>query len=284
MKKTTIVAGESSSIPSELAKENEIVLVPFIMDWEEGKNYEGENIFQKMRNGKKQGMKTFPKTSQPSIGTYKKIFEELLKQGQEIVCITISSKISGTYNSAFQAKKMLNEESQKKIFIFDTMNADATEALAAIKAAELAKKGEPAEAIFNSLDISKLHLFGMVESPRWLEAGGRISSTIAGILESAQKIGLRPVLGLKDGLIKPTTVKMKAKDTAEALFKELQGLKKNNLRISITHGDNLEEALKLKNLIEQNIPQSKIEFVGPISIVIGAHTGPGTIVLCTLED
>lgn len=284
MKITTIVAGESSSIPLELAQKNGIALIPFVMDWEEGRNYEGENIFQKMRNGKKQGMKTYPKTSQPSIGAYKKVFDELIKQGQEVVCITISSKISGTYNSAFQAKKMLNEEMQKKIFIFDTMNADATEALVAIKAAELANNGESAENIFNSLDVSKIHLFGMVESPRWLEAGGRISSTIAGILENAQKIGLRPVLGLKDGLIKPTTIKMKAKDTAEALFKELQGLKKQKLRISITHGDNLEEALKLKTLIEQSFPEAKIEFISLISIVIGAHTGPGTIILCALED
>lgn len=284
MKITTIIAGESSSIPIELAQKYEIKLVPFIMDWEEGKMYEGENIFEKMRNGKKQGMKTFPKTSQPSIGVYKKAFDEILSQGQEIVCITISSKISGTYNSAFQAKKMLKEEDQKKVFIYDTLNADATEALVAIKFAELAQKGESAEKIYNSLDLSKIHLFGMVESPRWLEAGGRISPTIAGLLEKMQSIGMRPVLGIKDGVIKPTTLKMQAKDTAEALLKEIKGLKNPKLRISITHGDNLEEALKLKSLIEKDLPESRIEFINFISTVIGAHTGPGTLIACAIED
>lgn len=282
--KTTIIAGESSSIPLELAQKNQIKLVPFVMDWEEGMLYEGKNIFEKMRDGKKKGMKTFPKTSQPSIGVYKKAFDEVLSQGQEIVCITISSQISGTYNSAIQAKKMLSEADQKKVFIFDTMNADATEALVAIKASELAQKGESAENIFNSLDISKIHLFGMVESPRWLEAGGRLNSTVASLLEKMQGIGMRPVLGLKDGLIKPTTLKMQAKDTAEALLKEIKGLKNQKLRLSITHADNLEEALILKSLIEKDLPESKIEFINLVSTVIGAHGGPGTLIVCALED
>jgi len=282
--KTTIIAGESSSIPLELAQKNQIKLVPFVMDWEEGMLYEGKNIFEKMRDGKKKGMKTFPKTSQPSIGVYKKAFDEVLSQGQEIVCITISSQISGTYNSAIQAKKMLSEADQKKVFIFDTMNADATEALVAIKASELAQKGESAENIFNSLDISKIHLFGMVESPRWLEAGGRLNSTVASLLEKMQSIGMRPVLGLKDGLIKPTTLKMQAKDTAEALLKEIKGLKNQKLRLSITHADNLEEALILKSLIEKDLPESKIEFINLVSTVIGAHVGPGTLIVGALED
>jgi len=284
MKKTTIVIGESSSIPLEIAEKYNMHLVPFVMEWKEEANIEGKTIFEKMRNAKKNGLKTYPKTSQPSIGVYKKIFEEILSTGQEVLCLTISSKISGTYNSAFQARKMLKEELQNKVFIFDTMNADATEALLGIKAAELVAQGKTAEEIYNSLDNSKIHVFGMIESPRWLEAGGRINSTIASILENAQKLGLRPILGIKDGLIKPTTVKMKAKDTAEALLKEVQGLKNPKLKIAITHADNLEEALKLKTLIEDNFPESTIEFISLISLVIGTHVGPGSLLVCTLED
>ncbi len=284
MKKTTILIGESSSIPLEIAQKHNIRLVPFIMEWPEEGSIEGKTIFEKMRNARKNGLKTYPKTSQPSIGVYKKIFEELLFTGQEILCLTISSKISGTYNSAFQARKMLKEDLQNKVFIFDTMNADATEALLGIKAAELAEQGKTAEEIYNSLDNSKINVFGMIESPRWLEAGGRINSTIASILENAQKLGLRPILGIKDGLIKPTTVKMQAKDTAEALLKEVRGLKKQKLRIAITHADNPEEAMKLKSLIENNFPESTIEFISLISLVIGAHVGPGSLLVCTLED
>jgi DegV family protein with EDD domain len=284
MKPVTIIVGQSSSIPLDIVEKYNMYLLPFTVDWAEGEGVEGKTIFEKMRNVKKQGLKTHPKTSQPSMGAYKKAYDEIIAKDNDIVCITISSKISGTYNSAVQGKKMTNEDAQKRIFIVDSLNADASEALLAIKAAELAKQGLSAEEISKAIDISKVHLFGMLESPRWLEAGGRISSTVAGILESAQKIGLRPILGIKDGLIHPTTVKMKAKDTAEALFKELQGLKNPKLRIGISHGDNLEEALRLEKMIKENLPESKIDFISMTSFVIGAHVGPGAVIVCALED
>jgi DegV family protein with EDD domain len=284
MKTTTIIVGESSSIPNELVQKYEMYLITFPIDWPEGEVIIGKNIFEKMRKAKEQGIKTFPKTSQPAMGIYKKAYDEVLSKGQDVICITISSKISGTYNSAIQAKKMLSENDQKKVFVFDTFNADSTEALAAIKATELAEQGKTAEEIYNYLLNSKLHIFAMVESPRWLEAGGRINGTIAGALEAMQKIGMRPVLGIKDGVIKPTTLKMQAKDTANALLKELLGIKKNKLKISISHADNINEAEKLKKLIEENIPQSKIEFINFTSTVIGAHVGPGTIIVCALEE
>ena len=284
MNSTTIVVGESSAIPMEIIQKYGMYSLPFTVDWEEGKNIDGQTIFEKMRNAKKQGLKTTPKTSQPPIGAYKKSYDEIIAKGNDVVCITVSSKISGSYNSAIQAKKMLNEDAQQRIFIIDSLNVDVSEALLAIKAAELAEQGLSAEEIYKSIDVSKVHLFGMVESPRWLEAGGRISNTVANILETAQKMGLRPVLGIKDGFVKPTTVKMKAKDTAEALFKELQGLKNPKLRIGISHGDNIEEALRLEQMIKEKLPESKIEFINMISIVIGAHVGPGALLVCALEN
>jgi DegV family protein with EDD domain len=282
--KTTIIVGESSALPLEIITKYGMYSLPFTVDWKEGETIEGQNIFEKMRNVKKQGIKTCPKTSQPSMGAYKKAYDEIIAKGNDVVCITVSSKISGTYNSAVQGKKMLNDEAQKRIFVIDSLNVDASEALLAIKAAELAEKGLSGEEIYKAIDVSKVHLFGMVESPRWLEAGGRISNTVASILESAQKMGLRPVLGIKDGLVKPTTIKMKANDTAEALLKELQGLKNPKLRIGISHGDNLEEALRLEKMIKENLPESKVEFINMTSSVIGAHVGPGTIIACALED
>ena len=284
MKPTTIIVGESAAMPAEILEKYGMYSLPFTVDWAERESIEGNTIFEKMRTVKKLGLKTYPKTSQPPIGAYKRAYDEILAKGNDIVCVTVSSQISGTYNSAFQARKMLSEEVQKGIFIIDSLNVDVSEALLAIKAAELSEQGLSAEDIFKSIDVSKVHLFGMVESPRWLEAGGRISSTVAGILEAAQKMGLRPVLGIKDGFVKPTTVKMKAKDTAEALLKELLGLKNHKLRIGISHGDNIEEALRLEKMIKESLPESKVEFINTISIVIGAHVGPGALLVSALED
>ncbi len=289
MKNTTIIAGESAPLPQEIIQKYGIKTVPFIIDWSGENAISGENIYEKMRNAQRQGLKTTPKTSQPAIGVYKKAYDELLSQNQDIICITVSSKISGTYNSAMQAKKMLNEEAQKKIFVLDSLNVDIGEGLLAIRAAELIERGSSAENAFKVLEelVPKVHLFGMVEDPRWLEAGGRISGAVAGVLEKMQGLGMRPVLGIKDGVVKPFTLKMQAKDTAGALFKEIGALIKKipgKYYAAISHADNINEAIRLEKMIEDKFPGTKMEFVNMTSFVIGAHVGPGTVLVCLLQD
>ena len=292
MKKLSIIIGESASITPEIVNKFDLIVVPFVLEWPEGKNLKGENIFEKMREAEKQGIKTTPKTSQPSMGVFKKAFDEGLKNSESVMAITISSVISGTYNSAIQAKKMFDEETQKRIFIIDTFNADAGESLIAIKAAEMAEEGKSGEEIFKTIEalLPKTFLFGMLESPKWLEAGGRINHALAVVLTQMQKIGMRPVLSVIDGEVKPANLKMQAKDTASALLKQIDGVVKKPLsenrtcKIAISHADNLEEAQKLRTLIEDKYPEIKVEFISLTSIVIGAHVGPGTLICCSIEN
>lgn len=292
MKKVTIVVGESASITKDLIDKFEMIVAPFVIDWPEGINLPGNNIFEKMREAEKIGIKTTPKTSQPSIGLFKKTFEEALQVNESVICITISSAISGTYNSALQAKKMFDEEKQKRIFILDSFNADASESLLAIKAAEMAEEGKNGGEIMQTLQAlaPKTFFFGMLESPKWLEAGGRINHALSVILSQMQKIGMRPILTIKDGMVKPSNLKMQAQDTANALFKQLEDVIKKPLaeekkcRVAISHADNLEQAQRLRSMIEEKYPQVKVEFISITSVVIGAHVGPGTLICCSLED
>jgi len=292
MKNISIIIGESASITQELINKFDFIVAPFVMEWPEGENLKGNNIFEKMREAEKQGIKTTPKTSQPSIGVFKKAFEEALKNSESVLAITISAKISGTYNSAIQAKKMFDDETQKKIFVLDTVNADAAESLLAIKAAEMAEQGISGEEILKNLEIlsTKTFLFGMLESPKWLEAGGRLSHALSVILTQMQKIGMRPVLSVIDGVIKPANLRMQANDTSDAMFKQIESVIKKPLlenktcNIAISHADNLEEAQKLRTLILDKYPQVKIEFISITSMVIGCHVGPGTLICCSIEN
>lgn len=292
MKKVSIIIGNSASITEEAINKFGFIIVPFIMEWPEGESLKGGNIFEKMREAEKQNIKTTPKTSQPSMGTFKKAFEEGLKDSEKILAITISSGISGTYNSAIQAKKMFDEETQKRIFILNTLNADLSESLLAIKGAELLEQGKTVEETFKELEalLPRTFLFAMLESPKWLEAGGRLSHAVAVILTQMQKIGMRPILAIKDGVIKPANLRMQAKDTSEALFKQFEDTAKKPLsenkvcRVAISHADNLEGAQKLRTLIEDKYPQVKVEFISLTSMVIGCHVGPGTIICCSVEN
>jgi DegV family protein with EDD domain len=291
MKNTTIVLGNSAAITEELIEKFGLVIVDFKMDWPEGEQLNGD-LFTKMREAKKQNIRTTPKTSQPSIGVYKKAFEEGLAKNENVLCITISSGISGAYNSAMQAKKMFGEEDQKRIFIFDSFNADAAEGLFAIKAAEMIEQGKNIEEIMAHLEELKplTKLFGMLEGPYWLEAGGRINHTVAVLLSQMQKIGMRPLLSMIDGLVKPANLKMQAKDTANALFKQMETTVKPALEqgkkvsVGISHSDSLADAETLKKTITEKYPQIKIEFVTATGPVIGAHIGPGALICCSVED
>ncbi|MDD5569436.1 MAG: DegV family protein [Candidatus Pacebacteria bacterium] len=292
MDKLTILLGESAPITQELKEKYGFVVVPFVLDWPDGENLQGNNIFEKMREAQKINMKATPKTSQPSIGTYKKAFEEALATSECVLAIAISSVISGTYNSAIQAKKMFPEEDQKRIYIFDTFNADAAESLFAIKAAQMAQEGRSMEEIFKKLEELKpaVKLFGLLESPYWLEAGGRISHAVSVLMSQMQKIGMRPLLSIVDGAVKPVNLKMQAKDTAGALFKQLESDTKKPLEESkkitvvISHANNLPEAEKLRNLITEKYPQIEILFSTLTGPVIGAHVGPGALICCYMQD
>ncbi len=290
MKKPGLIIGDSSALPPELIQKYGITeIVPFIVDWPEQKDISKDNIYKKMKDAKEQGIKTTPKTSQPAVGTFKKAYDNLLAQDKDVLCLTLSSKLSGAFNSAIQAKKLFDEETQKRIFILDTLNVDVGEALLVIRTAELIEKGESTENIFHSLESlpSKVHLFGMLESPKWLEAGGRISSAVARIMEKMQELGMRPILKVKDGEAKPANFKMQAKDTATALFKEVKNLVKKNpgqYRAAISHADNLEEAKRLEKMVQENLPEVKIEFINVSGFVIGAHVGPGTILIALLQE
>jgi DegV family protein with EDD domain len=171
---------------------------------------------------KKKELKAFPKTSQPPPGVFKKIFEEELKKAEKLLVLTLSHKLSGGYNSAIQAREMITEK--ERIFVLDTLNVTIGEGLIDLYVAKMIEKGKDEREILKEFPkiVRNTHLFGMVENPKWLEKGGRISHSFAVLLEKMQKIGMRPLIGVKNGEVKPVALKMRTKDVPEALFRELK--------------------------------------------------------------
>jgi len=287
MRKIGLIVDETASLPKEIIEKYEMVIVPYLVDWREGDNLPGENLFQKMREAGRRGIKSLPKTSQASPWTFKKIFEEELRRSEKILSITLSSKLSGGYNSALQGKAMLPEKEQDKVYIIDSLNITVSEGLFAIKGAELIKKGKSIEEILNELKglIPEIHLFGMLEDPKWTEAGGRLSHPLAVLIRKMQKIGMRPLIGLKKGEVKSVALKMQARDVPTALFKELKKeIGEKKVRVAIGHADNLKGAQKLKEMIEKELPKIEIAFLNLIDPIIGVHVGPGTLVLAWHES
>jgi len=285
--KIGLVADEGGDLPKNLIEKYEISIVPFKVDFGEMKNLKG-NIYEKIKKAEKRSLKPFIKTSQPSVGDFLKVFKEKLEKFEEIICITITSKHSGTFNSAVQARNFLKENLKNKVHIVDSLNGSCGEGLIVLKAASLIKKGLNLKEILENLkkSISKTNLIAILKDPKWLETSGRIPHILAEVLRKFQKIGIRPLIGVKRGKVKFVGVK-KGKEIATCLFKEFESklskFKKEKIKVAITHADNLKEALKLKKMIEK-IKNCEIVFINLISEVLGGLAGPGTVALAWQYD
>jgi DegV family protein with EDD domain len=281
-----IITEETTGLSKEIVKENRIEIVSCKVSWPEGENLPGENIYQKMREAEKMGIKIFPKTSQPSPKDYLSAFQKQLKSFEKILCITLSSKLSGSFNSAYQAREMLKEK--ERIFLFDSLNATVGQALLVLKAIELIKEGKEIEEILKECQesISKIHFYIFLEDPKWLEAGGRLSHLVANWVRKFQKMHLFPCLGIKNGLVKAIGI-TKGKDISEALFRQIESkskklAKNKKIRVAIGYTDNFEMAKNLEKEIKEKL-KAEIPLITFLSPVVGAHVGPGSLAAAWTE-
>lgn len=292
MKKICIVVDAAVDLPQEMIEKHQIALVPIKMDWPDLENMPGENTFQKMRELEKRGIKSFGKTSQPSPKDFSDAYEKQLENFEKILCIAITSKLSGTYNSAVQGVKFLPADQQKRIFIVDSLSASPGQGLLVLKAVDLIEQGKEIRDIKKELEelVPRLNVFVMFENPKYIEASGRISSFLATLLKQAIKLGVRTLLVFKDGLLVSAGMKTGAKDIPTALFqtfqKEVKKKKQEdkNIRIIITHADDFEGANRLKRMIEEEFGNSKVVAINIIDDILGTLTGPDTLILGWCEN
>jgi len=277
-----VIENNIACLPEKVMERYQIETVDAIVDWPEGENLPGENIFQKMREADKRGIKEFPKTSQATPKSYFDVFKKQLEKFDKVLCISISSKLSGCYNSACQAKEMLSEEERKRVYILDTLHAVASQTLLVLRAIELIQEQREINEVIDEVKklIPQAHLYGIFEDPKWIEAGGRLTKSQANWIRRMKKLNLHPLVTIKDGVVTKGGI-IFAKDMAEALFKKIskesQRARKEGkrIRVIIGHADNPEGAEKLRQMLKEI--KAQVPFVSLASPVICAHTGPGTL-------
>ena len=292
MNKIGLVIDEAADLPREIIEKHQIAVVPVKMDWPDLESLAGENTFQKMREAGKREIKSFAKTSQPSPKDFLDAFKKQLEGFEKVLCITLASKLSGTYNSANQARTILREEDQKRVFIVDSLNASCGEGLLDIKAIDLIEQRKDIEEIVKELEkfVPQIYLYGIVEDPKWLESLGRISHTLANWVRRMQKIGVRPIIGIKKGVLKAIGIKAGAKDIPTALFHQFEAktkklrLQGKKIRVAVIHGDDLEGAQRLKETIEKELKGVEVAFINLIDNVLGVLVGPNALILAWCES
>jgi len=279
-----IVTDELADLTSKIIERYQIEVIPYKIDWPNGDNLPGDNIYQKMREAKKRGIKELPKTSQAPPKAFLDAYKKQLQKFNKVFCIPLSSKLSGGYNSACQAKELLSEQEKQKVYVFDSFNASAGQALLILKAIELIQSQLEINEVVVELKmaIPQIQLYGFLADPKWLEWGGRMSHSQASWARRLQKIGVRPLIGVKDGKVEKIGFRFRVKEIPEAIFREIEiksrKIRRNNkkIRVVITHCDNLEDAQRLKEKLKEI--KAEVSFINLTGPVVGVHVGPGSII------
>ena len=214
--------------------------------------------------------------------SYFDAFKKQLQRFEKVLCITVTSKLSGCYNSACQAREMLNENEKERVYIFDSLQAAPSQAILVLRAIELIQEQREINEVLDELKklVPQTHLYIIFEDPKWIEAGGRVSKSQVKWIRRMKKLRLHPVIELKNGIASKGGIIM-AKDSAEALFKKIkkesQKVRKEGkrIRVIISQADNPEGAEKLRQMLKEI--KAEVPFISLASPVVCSHTGPGTL-------
>jgi DegV family protein with EDD domain len=263
-----IVTDSTADLPSELIGDLPITVVPLSVDiegkiYKDGIDLSREEFVEHLRAG------VFPKTSQPSIGEFQNTYQRILDAGHDIVSIHIAPQLSGTFNSATQARSAIGTNA---IQIIDSTTITMAIGFLVLEAAEMAQQGRSAEEIAAYIEQRKhdQRVYATLETLEYLRKGGRIGRAAA-MLGSA--LQLKPIVRIRDGGVEPVErvrTYRRALDRLAAIYEESQPFD----RVAILHLDAPGEAEKLAERVKQIQPDIEV-ITGQIGTVIGAYGGPG---------
>ena len=275
-----IITDSSCDLGINFIEENNIELIPLLLNLDGetlkddlGKSLGYREFYEKLRAG------SMPSTSQINIYTFEEKFKELLDKGYEILYIGLSSALSGTFNSANMARNnILEENPNAKIAVVDSISVSMGLGMLIKKACKMIEEGKMLEDIVQWIEENKnkvIHAI-LVDDLKHLKRGGRVSASTAAV---GSILNIKPLLKLNNSGAVEVSEKIKGKKKGlkrlASIVKE-KAINIENEILYIMHGDALEEAQYLKEIIlqELNFKDVKVEYIGT---VIGTHGGPGTI-------
>lgn len=281
MAKIKIITDSTADIPKNLAEELNITVVPLTVhfgeesykDWYDLTSTE---FFEKLKNSD-----VMPTTSQITPAAFEEVFRKELQENDSIICVTLSSKASGTYQSAVIAKNSIEDAD---IEVIDSMLLSYGYGMVVVEAAKMAKEGKSKQEIIGRVNylLERIDTYFIVDTLEYLKKGGRINLAAAVI---GNILNIKPVLGIKDGLVVPVDKIRGSKNIIPKMIELIKskGYNMSNQVVGLAHGaipDRLEE---LKEAIENEF-HPKGFVISEVGSVIGAHSGPGVIGAFFIRD
>ena len=276
-----IIDSASDVLPGE-CKKLDVIHVPLTVrfgdkEFADAVDLSHKKFYKMLTSGKE----AHPTTSQVTPAAWSEVMEQVVENGDTAVVITISSKLSGTYQSACIAA----EDFEGKVFVVDSMTATIGERLLLQYGIRLAAEGLDAAAIAAKLDAvkDKVRIYARLDTLEYLRKGGRISSATAVV---GTMLNIKPIIAVRDGLVE-NVAKARGPKAADKQLRELvaksggidfskplcaawSGLEDDNLKTFLADSSDM--------LCGTEVP------VATVGCVIGAHVGPGAVAIAYFEN
>ena len=239
--------------------------------YDDGIDIEPAAFYQMLREAQE-----LPKTNQVAPAVFESLFAQALSTGESVLCITGSSRLSGTYQSAMLARQSVGGD---RVFVVDSRSAPLGEALLVYEAVHRSALGADAPSLAATLEslVARQALVGQVAQLKYLVMGGRLPA-VAGHVGAA--LSLRPLLRMADGRLEALGVCRGARKSMEWFAGQLRKMPPDSqYPLILASADERETLAALRDYLraEELLPDDTRTM--DIGCVIGAHTGPGCLAM-----
>jgi DegV family protein with EDD domain len=272
-----IVTDSTSYIPPEIARYHQIEVVPLKVlfgaeVYDEFTGLSNADFYRRLTT-----TSDFPTTSQPSTGDFIQVYQQILQEdpAAQILVLTVSSRLSGTYNAALTGAEQLPQAS---ITVFDSLSAAMGLGLMAITAAVMAAGGQSTPQILARLEQMRrdTSIVLVVDTLEYLKRGGRIGAAAAFL---GTLLNTKPILALIEGKLQPLDRVRTKKKAVQRLFTELESKltdPRQPIQAGIMHIAASAEMDSLTALMKERFNMARL-YTSELGPVVGAHLGPGAL-------
>lgn len=270
-----IVTDSTSDLPRDVVAQLGIQVVPLRVlfgeeTFRDGVDLTSDEFFDRLK-----ASPVLPTTSQPPPADFERVFRSAVEQGNEVICMVISAKLSGTYASAMTAKESFPDA---RITVIDSRTTSMALGMIAEEAARMAMRGASHEEIVARVEelLPLTHVYFVVDTLEYLQKGGRIGGAQAFL---GTLLNIKPLLTLRDGIVdamERVRTKRRALDRMLEIVRREAEATGYPYRIGVLHGQAPNDAAYLAHRVREliNCVQVRQSQVGP---VLGTHVGPGVV-------
>ncbi|MEE9261502.1 MAG: DegV family protein [Dehalococcoidia bacterium] len=279
-----LVTDSTADLPPELAEKWNIKVVPLYVNFgqEEGDATPETGAIETLRDGVDIGPDEFyrrlvkssvlPTTSQPTVQDFISVYQELTQKEDQVISVHISSVLSGTHNSAVQAKNSLGNSA--RVEVVDTTLASMGVGLAVLAGARAIESGANFDEVLKEIQeaLSQLRIFFVVDTLEYLQKGGRIGRAQAFL---GSLLSIKPILTMEGGEIQPlerVRTRGKALQRLSKIVEEMAPLSE----ACVIHNTTPEDVNYLKESLSHLLSQDKI-VTARLGACLGVHVGPGLL-------